>query len=402
MIRHTTRTIPLTLLVAAAILAAGCRELTELRSISALQENQISELRKSLETERDKHHRYATTSSSEIEALKSRIENQSRELRKAQSDRAESERRQVGQLKALRAQLAQTKADLAKARKSSEALSSKAADRAIEAENQAARAAKLQQNLEATQRGSQQERERANTLEMKLEEANKDLKKKTDDLTETRKKLEKATERAERLEASTKNLSTQIANLQEAMNETSSSKTEVVEDLRKEAARMQQQIQRMEQGELVMDADFRDALSLFKASLKPLSEADYASVTTDPRGIVVRLTAGYLFKDGVSLDPAVLPTLDQIAEILNRFPRKSIEVQGHTDTEPILNLPYTDNWALAAARAAAVTRYLTDHAGVEPARVKLSSCSQYRPVPAGEKKDPAMDRRVEIILTNRP
>ena len=107
-------------------------------------------------------------------------------------------------------------------------------------------------------------------------------------------------------------------------------------------------------------------------------------------------------QDVVDLDPEVLVTLDKIAEILSRYPSKFIEIQGHTDSQPLINLPFQDNWGLAAARAEKVVRYLANHTPLEAKRLKGSSCSQYRPLPAElASKNSKMRRRVEIVLAPR-
>jgi chemotaxis protein MotB len=76
-----------------------------------------------------------------------------------------------------------------------------------------------------------------------------------------------------------------------------------------------------------------------------------------------------------------------------------IEVEGHTDNQPIATSQYPSNWQLSGARAGAVVQRLAGD-GVDAKRMTLTGYSSEQPVesnktPAGRAKN----RRVEIILT---
>ncbi|GAF75882.1 unnamed protein product, partial [marine sediment metagenome] len=74
-----------------------------------------------------------------------------------------------------------------------------------------------------------------------------------------------------------------------------------------------------------------------------------------------------------------------------------------TDTQTIVKLPFTDNWALGSARAHKVVRYLTGRASLDPKRAKSTSCAENRPPPkTGPSQGAKMARRVEIILSTHP
>jgi chemotaxis protein MotB len=139
-------------------------------------------------------------------------------------------------------------------------------------------------------------------------------------------------------------------------------------------------------------------MNQLKSSLKPLAEADFVTIETDQRGLVIRLSADYLFESGaVTIDPQVLSTLDEIGRVLGKYPDKYVEVQGHTDSTPITTMPFADNWALASARADNVVRYLAGQTPIEPSHIKSVAIAQYRPT-----EDRKMLRRVEIIFSPLP
>ena len=76
-----------------------------------------------------------------------------------------------------------------------------------------------------------------------------------------------------------------------------------------------------------------------------------------------------------------------------------VEVEGHTDDQPIATSQYPSNWQLSGARAAAVVQRLT-RAGVTPQRLSLA---RLRPRASRREQRHAAgrgtNRRVEIVLT---
>src|SRR5919197_3460778 len=98
--------------------------------------------------------------------------------------------------------------------------------------------------------------------------------------------------------------------------------------------------------------------------LSGAAQAPTVSVGSDKEGIVIRLSGSYLFDSGrAELKPNSLGVLDAIAGELRLLPN-DIRVDGHTDATPIDSPRYPTNWELSAARALAVTRYLSESDGV--------------------------------------
>ncbi|MZG54328.1 MAG: OmpA family protein [Nitrospinae bacterium] len=65
---------------------------------------------------------------------------------------------------------------------------------------------------------------------------------------------------------------------------------------------------------------------------------------------------------------AARPVLDEVIQVVNKYPNYKIHIQGHTDDEPISTEMLATNWELSAARATAVLRYFIDK-GAEPERM---------------------------------
>ena len=84
------------------------------------------------------------------------------------------------------------------------------------------------------------------------------------------------------------------------------------------------------------------------------------TVTTDSRGLIISLSAVSFFASGdATLNRAKLPVLDSVLQVLNPLPNQ-MRVEGFTDSMPISNQRFTDNWDLSAGRAGNVLRYVIE------------------------------------------
>lgn len=78
--------------------------------------------------------------------------------------------------------------------------------------------------------------------------------------------------------------------------------------------------------------------------------------------------------------PSGEPTLDRVAQnlILLGIQTYKVDVEGHTDDDPISTAKFPSNWELSAARAAAVARFLISR-GVDPERITVIGYGDTRP-----------------------
>lgn len=349
------------------MLLAGCAELQDLRQIKEYQDRRITDLQRIVEEktiEQDALQKQLRESSRQSQTVSDEVNRLTRQLEETQQA-LNAANAQVaamgGQLQTKDQSLTQTAASL---------------------EEQARQAKSLADQVTQTQTD--------------LGKANDLLKQKDAEMVKVREELAAVAKRAETAEKSLKDMEAQLAKAAADSETAMASLKKENEDLAAKLKTAQPAGGSAGSGAVNYD----EALSLLEQSLKPVIDAQMASVTKDSRGVVVRLSTDYLFRpDTMDLDSQVQPTLDQIAAILNRFPNAYVEVQGHTDAQAIKTLPFSDNWALAAARAQKVVRYLAESTPLKSSRMKSSSASEYRPIRNGTVK---MDRRVEIILTNQP
>lgn len=77
-----------------------------------------------------------------------------------------------------------------------------------------------------------------------------------------------------------------------------------------------------------------------------------------------------------------------------------IQVQGHTDVDPVRSSKYRSNWELSADRAMQVVRYLIQR-GIPATRLGAAALGEFHPVEKGESPEAKrLNRRIEIKITS--
>jgi chemotaxis protein MotB len=111
------------------------------------------------------------------------------------------------------------------------------------------------------------------------------------------------------------------------------------------------------------------------------------------------LTDNLLFDSGsAALQPAGMPLLTEIANLVNVDKTHPVQVSGYTDDVPIHSTVYPTNWELSTARADTVVRYLISH-DVKALRLSAAGYSYLHPADSNATATGrARNRRVEILL----
>ena len=116
-----------------------------------------------------------------------------------------------------------------------------------------------------------------------------------------------------------------------------------------------------------------------------------------------------LFASGTDeLTPVALAQLDSLADTLAQVASEIpsdidwvLRIDGHTDRRPIVTARFPSNWELSSARAIAIVKYLVTR-GVPANRLSANGFGEFRPLdPADTEAAHAINRRIEIQLTNR-
>jgi chemotaxis protein MotB len=133
-------------------------------------------------------------------------------------------------------------------------------------------------------------------------------------------------------------------------------------------------------------------------ALEPLVKEGQVRVTESARGIAVEINASVLFKSAqATLEPESVRALTAVALVLARTDN-AIEIEGHTDREPISTPQFPSNWELSGARASSVVRLFID-AGVAPPRLVASGYADTRPVDTNDTvSGRARNRRVTVMI----
>lgn len=139
-----------------------------------------------------------------------------------------------------------------------------------------------------------------------------------------------------------------------------------------------------------------------QSTMAPLVKEGKVRVTQNSRGVSVEINASVLFDPAEArLTPESQEALTAVAEVLRNDPH-AIQVEGHTDDQPVRNI-YPSNWELSSMRAATVVRLFIE-SGVAPERLTAVGHASNHPVASnGDPIGRARNRRVAItILSTLP
>lgn len=162
-----------------------------------------------------------------------------------------------------------------------------------------------------------------------------------------------------------------------------------------ENARLQEQMAGVE-------TDLGKTRADLEAARKKLAGQGITASVSD-QGLVITMPVQILYASGsATLATKGKEQLKTIAKTLNEdLKGYPVEVQGHTDNDPIRQTKdrYKSNWELSYDRAQTVAYYLISGAGVDPKRIHAAAYGEYHPVAANTSAEgKAKNRRVEIVI----
>ncbi len=143
----------------------------------------------------------------------------------------------------------------------------------------------------------------------------------------------------------------------------------------------------------------RQLVDQLQGAISGLGIDNMVEVSTDRRGVVVRVRGQMLFESGaIELRPEALVFLDEIARLMEVFPYQ-VGIEGHTDDDPINSPLIPSNWHLSALRAIATLRYIEETSDVENHRLSAGGYGSTRPLaPNATPEGKAENRRVEFVF----
>lgn len=137
--------------------------------------------------------------------------------------------------------------------------------------------------------------------------------------------------------------------------------------------------------------------AISEAGLDDLVELDFTS-----QYVQLTLNGSLLFNSGsAELTSEAQAVMEQVGIILERYAESTIEIEGHTDSQPIHSYQYPSNNELSDARALSVFYFLIEHTNLDPATIKHSGRGEYVPIADNSTVEGrALNRRVEIKIYN--
>lgn len=130
--------------------------------------------------------------------------------------------------------------------------------------------------------------------------------------------------------------------------------------------------------------------------------AEAVEVDLTERGIRVTFADSIAFASGsAALTGPARSMLERVATSTRIA--SAVEVEGHTDTQPISTAAFPSNWELSAARAASVVRFLMDQPGALPAGAYAATAyGEHRPRASNATAEGrARNRRIAILLRSK-
>lgn len=148
------------------------------------------------------------------------------------------------------------------------------------------------------------------------------------------------------------------------------------------------------------DSELDTIYDLLKSSLAAYTETKNLQVNKDNRGVVIVISANLLFPpDSTVVKDSSKDLFSAISSVLKKYPETRVNVEGHTDDQPVEKMPFADNWALSSARATNVLRYMVDNEFIEADRIKAIAAGASFPLyPNTSSENRSKNRRVEIVI----
>ena len=148
--------------------------------------------------------------------------------------------------------------------------------------------------------------------------------------------------------------------------------------------------------------DLASSFDRLRESLSGEIGAGKLQVSLETRGIVVSLRDRSYFKSGSDeVTLAALDSIGEVASVVRELPN-SVRLEGHSDSVPIHNQRFRDNWSLSAARSAAVLTLLESRFGIPAGRLAIAAYADNQPLAANESAEGrARNRRVDIVILSQ-
>ncbi|WP_417795553.1 OmpA/MotB family protein [Terasakiella pusilla] len=145
--------------------------------------------------------------------------------------------------------------------------------------------------------------------------------------------------------------------------------------------------------------------------VQEMTDGKVLKLGVDDSGIVLEFDSSTFFKPGTAqVIDAAYPIIASLAELVNspQYEKFNMDIEGHTDDDPISTLQFPSNWVLGASRSASVLQIMNEN-GVKVDRMRVLSYAATRPKAPNRMEDgtpipenKAMNRRVVLRIHQKP
>jgi chemotaxis protein MotB len=145
--------------------------------------------------------------------------------------------------------------------------------------------------------------------------------------------------------------------------------------------------------------DLNEYLDILTKGLTPELESGKLQLKLEARGLIISMREATFFHSGAeTVSPDSMPILDRIATVVKLMPNP-VRLEGHTDSKPIHNSRFRNNWELSAARAIAMLEIFRDRFGIPESRMAVAGYAENAPADTNDTDEGrAHNRRVDLIL----
>ncbi|HWB86811.1 MAG TPA: flagellar motor protein MotB [Bryobacteraceae bacterium] len=146
-------------------------------------------------------------------------------------------------------------------------------------------------------------------------------------------------------------------------------------------------------------ADLVKAAETLQQELIQELNAGKVTVTLDQRGLVISLREAAFFASGDDrINTSSYPMLNKIAAVVQSLPN-AVRLEGHTDSIPIHNSRFHNNWELSAGRSIAMLELLSERYHIPRTRMSVAGYAENAPVDSNQtEQGRAHNRRVDLVL----
>lgn len=146
-------------------------------------------------------------------------------------------------------------------------------------------------------------------------------------------------------------------------------------------------------------AELASSLRLLEAQLATEINSGKIKMSLQQRGLVVSLSEAGFFQPGDDrIEPSMYEAFGKLSEALRQLPNP-VRLEGHTDSVPIHNPRFRNNWDLSTARALAVLTLLEETYAIGRTRLSAAGYADTAPVESNETEaGRAHNRRVDLVI----